>query len=66
MRFVGLALEDRVPDAETIGLFGERLTRASAVEDLFARFDATRGTPAISPRACRAWTRPRLRCAGQG
>ena len=26
MRFVGLALEDRVPDAETIGLFGERLT----------------------------------------
>src|SRR5688572_2339686 len=40
MRFVGLALEDRVPDAKTIWLFREQLTRAGAVAHLFARFDA--------------------------
>jgi IS5 family transposase len=40
MRFVGLALEDRVPDARTICLFREQLTRAGAVARLFERFDA--------------------------
>ncbi len=40
MRFVGLALEDRVPDAKTIWLYREQLTRAGAVARLFARFDA--------------------------
>lgn len=40
MRFLGLALEDRVPDAKTIWLFREQLTRVGAVERLFARFDA--------------------------
>jgi transposase, IS5 family len=40
MRFVGLALEDRVPDAKTIWLFREQLTRAGASERLFQRFDA--------------------------
>src|SRR5918995_2115088 len=40
MRFVGLALEDRVPDAKTIWLFREQLTRAGAIERLFRRFDA--------------------------
>ena len=40
MRFLCLALEDRVPDAKTIWLFREQLTRAGAVERLFARFDA--------------------------
>jgi transposase, IS5 family len=39
LRFVGLALEDRVPDAKTIWLFREQLTRAGAIERLFARFD---------------------------
>jgi IS5 family transposase len=39
MRFVGLALEDRVPDAKTIWLFREQLTRAGAMGRLFARFD---------------------------
>ena len=39
MRLVGLALEDRVPDAKTIWLFREQLTRAGAIERLFARFD---------------------------
>lgn len=46
MRFLGLGLGDRVPDARTIWLFRERLTRAviegrPAIEVLFARFDAT-------------------------
>jgi IS5 family transposase len=40
MRFLGLGLEDRVPDAKTIWLFREQLTRAGAVERLFMRFDA--------------------------
>ncbi|MEO1317301.1 MAG: transposase, partial [Pseudomonadota bacterium] len=40
MRFLGLDLHGRVPDARTIWLFRERLTKAGAVERLFARFDA--------------------------
>ena len=40
MRFVGLALHDPVPDANTIWLFHEQLARAGAAEQLFARFDA--------------------------
>jgi len=40
MRFLGLRLRDRVPDAKTIWLFRELLVRAKAVEKLFDRFDA--------------------------
>jgi transposase, IS5 family len=40
MRFLGLGLGDRVPDAKTIWLFREQLVRAGAVDKLFARFDA--------------------------
>lgn len=40
MRFLGLDLHGRVPDARTIWLFRERLTKAGAVERLFTRFDA--------------------------
>jgi IS5 family transposase len=40
MRFLGLGLADRVPDARTIWLFREKLTKAGAIEPLFARFDA--------------------------
>lgn len=39
MRFLGLALGDRVPDATTIWLFREKLTKAGAIEALFTRFD---------------------------
>ena len=39
MRFLGLGLEDKVPDAKTIWLFRERLTQAGAMTALFARFD---------------------------
>jgi len=39
MRFLGLGLEDRVPDATTVWLYREQLVQAKAVEDLFAQFD---------------------------
>uniref|UniRef100_UPI000495D0AD IS5/IS1182 family transposase n=1 Tax=Kozakia baliensis TaxID=153496 RepID=UPI000495D0AD len=41
MRFLGLGLSERVPDAKTIWLFRERLTQAGAIDILFNRFDAT-------------------------
>jgi transposase, IS5 family len=41
MRFLGLELSDRVPDARTIWLFREKLTKAGAIGPLFERFDAT-------------------------
>lgn len=40
MRFLGLDLHGRVPDARTIWLFRETLTKAGAIDTLFARFDA--------------------------
>jgi IS5 family transposase len=40
MRFLGLSLADRVPDARTIWLFREKLTKAGAMDALFARFDS--------------------------
>jgi transposase, IS5 family len=36
----GLGLSDRVPDARTIWLFREKLTKAGAIQPLFDRFDA--------------------------
>ena len=40
VRFLGLGLEDRVPDATTLWLFREALAKAGKVEQLFATFDA--------------------------
>jgi IS5 family transposase len=40
MRFAGLSLHDAVPDAKTIWLYREQLTRAGALARVFARFDA--------------------------
>jgi hypothetical protein len=40
MRFLGLSLADRVPDARTIWLFREKLTKAGTIDSSFARFDA--------------------------
>lgn len=37
-RFLGLAMDARVPDAKTVWLFRETLTQAGAVEKLFALF----------------------------
>lgn len=49
MRFLGLGLSDRVPDARTIWLFREKLTKAGVIETLFERFDdAVRGSGYIA------------------
>src|SRR3974390_2473547 len=40
MRFLGLGLQDRAPDARTIWLFREKLTTAGVIKTLFERFDA--------------------------
>ena len=39
MRFLGLGLEDRVPDAKTVWLYREALAQAGKVEEVFALFD---------------------------
>ena len=39
MRFLGLGLAERVPDAKTIWWFREQLVQAGAMEELFRRFD---------------------------
>src|SRR5216110_2101599 len=39
MRFLGLGLEDAVPDAKTLWLYREALGKAGAVEELFDLFD---------------------------
>lgn len=39
LRFLGLGLGDKVPDAKTIWLFREHLVQARAINNLFARFD---------------------------
>ena len=39
MRFLGLGMKDPVPDATTIWLFREHLTRTETMDKLFARFD---------------------------
>ncbi|GCD59958.1 hypothetical protein NBRC3280_2498 [Acetobacter pasteurianus NBRC 3280] len=41
MRFLGLELSERVPDAKTVWLCQKRLTQPGAIEILFNRFDAT-------------------------
>ena len=46
MRFLGLGLEDVVPDATTVWLFREALSRANLVKALFDRFDGY-----LKPRA---------------
>src|SRR3954464_7056933 len=38
-RFLGLAIEDSIPDATTLWLFREKLARAGLIEQLFDRFD---------------------------
>jgi IS5 family transposase len=39
MRFLGLGLEERVPDAKTVWLYREGLAQAGMVEALFKQFD---------------------------
>jgi len=56
MRFLGLSLADRVPDARTVWLFREKLTKAGAIGPLFDRFDAALREAASSPWAGRLST----------
>ncbi len=39
MRFLGIGLGDRVPDAKTVWLYREALAKAGKMDDLFALFD---------------------------
>jgi len=39
LRFLGLELEDAVPDAKTLWLYREAVAKAGAVEELFDLFD---------------------------
>ena len=39
VRFLGLALEDKVPDAKTVWLYREQLSQAGLIEALFEAFD---------------------------
>lgn len=43
MRFLGLKISDKVPDAKTIWLFRERLTKRDAIEGLFGQFLSSLG-----------------------
>jgi transposase, IS5 family len=68
VRFLGLGLSDRVPDARTIWLFREKLTKAGAIKALFERFDATlrqAGDRAIGRQARQAGIFPRRKPARQ-
>ena len=40
MRFLGLGLQDRTPDATTVWQYRERLAKAGIVEELFDKFDS--------------------------
>ena len=39
VRFLGLGLEDRVPDAKIVWLYREGLAQAALVEELFRQID---------------------------
>ena len=41
MRFLGLGLEDRVPDAKTVWLYREHLAQAGVIEALFDAFNGS-------------------------
>ena len=40
MKFLGLVIEDRIPDAKTVWLFRQQLTEQELVEELFEQFDS--------------------------
>ena len=50
MRFLGLDLAQRIPDAKTIWLFRETLAQAEVVEALFKQFDAYLADQGLQPR----------------
>lgn len=50
MRFLGLDLHQRIPDAKTIWLFRETLAQAGVVEKLFKQFDTYLAAPGVQAR----------------
>ena len=40
MKFLGLGIEDRIPDAKTVWLFRQQLTEQGSIEELFEQFDS--------------------------
>ncbi|MDH5574188.1 MAG: IS5 family transposase [Nitrospirota bacterium] len=50
MRFLGLDLDQRIPDAKTIWLFRETLAQAHVVETLFAQFETYLAEHGLQPR----------------
>ena len=50
MRFLGLDLDQRIPDAKTIWLFRETLAQAKVVETLFAQFESYLAAHGLQPR----------------
>ena len=53
VRFLGLRLEDKVPDAKTVWLYREQLSQAGVIDALFKDFDGyltTRGYRAMGGR----------------
>jgi IS5 family transposase len=50
MRFLGLGLQDRVPDAKTVWLYREALAQHDAAAELFARFGAYLGHAGYAAR----------------
>ena len=51
MRFLGLDLDQRIPDAKTIWLFRETLTQAQVVEGLFNQFEASLAKHGLQPQS---------------
>ena len=49
-RFLGLSPEDAVPDAKTLWLFREQLTRHGLIDKLFARFDEQLWQSGLMPK----------------
>jgi len=50
MRFLGLDLAQRIPDAKTIWLFRETLAQAKVVEALFTQFETYLAEHGLQPR----------------
>jgi hypothetical protein len=50
VRFLGLTLEDKVPDAKTVWLYREQLSQAGLIDALFEDFDGY-----LKARATRRW-----------
>ena len=55
MRFLGLGLEDRVPDAKTVWFYREALAQAGMVEALFNQFDSYLAGPNSCDRLSEPW-----------